>query len=114
MPPALSVLIFQIELGEGDNGVLERASSEWSAFQITILNVDVVVELRVARTADHREEEHVLIVDGWVSNLEPELDRILAGPHREGRGHEANETLLSVQVRRHVTVIARDSVKNLV
>lgn len=53
VPPTVGVLILRLELCECDDGILEGGRTEWGTLQITILNVDVVVELRVTLTADH-------------------------------------------------------------
>ena len=53
VPPTVGVLILTLELCECDDGILEGGRAEWGTLQITILDVDVVVELRVTLTADH-------------------------------------------------------------
>ena len=53
VPPSVLVLILTTELSESDDGVLKRGTAERGALKISILNVDMVVELGVAFTADH-------------------------------------------------------------
>ena len=74
----------------------------------------MIVELRVVLTADHREEQYVLVVDCRVSDFEPELDGVFAGPLLERRCIETNITLWCVKMGRHVSVIASDSIENLI
>ena len=74
----------------------------------------MIVELRVVLAADHREEQYVLFVNGWVCDFEPELDGVLARPLLERRCVEANIALWCVEMSRHVSVIASDSIENLV
>ena len=76
MPPSISILIRQVELCECYDRVLERIVAERSAFEVSILDVNVVVELRVVLIGDHREEKYILIVHCWVTNLEPEFDSV--------------------------------------
>ena len=59
VPPPIRVLVFEFELSEGEDGVFEVRRAEWSAFQIALFDVHVVVQLGVALIADHGEEKHV-------------------------------------------------------
>ena len=93
MPPAVRILVLVSELIEGQDGVLVKRRAERGTLKISILDVDMVVELRVVLTADHRKEQYVLIVDGWIGNLEPELDGVFAGPLLERGSVEANIAL---------------------
>ena len=90
MPPSVSVLILELELSESEDGVFEGGCTERGTLQVAILDVDVVVVLRVALTADHREDKHVLLVDGGISDFEPKLDGVFSGPLLERRSVKAN------------------------
>ena len=90
MPPPVRVLVLKLELSEGEDGVLEGSCAERGTLQIAILDVDVIVVLRVALAADHREDEHVLLVDGGIGDFEPEFDGVFSGPLLERRSIKAN------------------------
>ena len=90
MPPSVCVLVLKLELSEGEDGVLEGGCAERGTLQVTILDVDVVVVLWVALTADHRENKHVLLVDGGIGDFEPKLDGVFSRPLLERRSVKAN------------------------
>ena len=112
MPPAICILVFLCKLGESHHRVFIASSAKGSALQITILDIDVVVELWIALLRDHREQKHILGVNGRVLDFEPKLDGILTSPLLEGRCVEADEAVGGVEVGRHVAVVASDSVKD--
>ena len=57
VPPTVSVCIFLTEVREGDDGILVGLLrfAERSAFQIAVLDVDVIVKIRVLLRGDNRE-----------------------------------------------------------
>ena len=85
--------------------------SERRAFQIAILNVDVVVKIRVLLRGHNREQKHVLPVDLGILDFEPEFNGVGAGPLVENWSEEADVTLRRVQVRGHVPIIAGNSIE---
>ena len=114
VPPSVGVLILEAELSEGKNRVLERGSAERGTLEITIFDVDVIVVLWVALTADHGEDEYVLVIDCRISNFEPKLNGVFSGPFLERRRIKANVAFWRVQLSRHMPIIASNSVKHSV
>jgi len=96
MPPSIGILVRQLELIESDYWVFGRLVSKWSAFEVAIFNVNVVVILWIADTWDHWENDNILIVDAWVVDFEPEFDAILRGPFFEGWCREAYIAILGI------------------
>ena len=76
MPPSISILIRQVKLCECYDWVLERIVAKRSAFEVAILDIDVIVELGVVLIGNHREEKYILVVNRCVSNFEPEFDSV--------------------------------------
>ena len=57
MPPAIYILILLRKVSEDDDGVLERLGAERSAFELALLNIDMVIwRWIIVLIGDHGEE----------------------------------------------------------
>jgi len=57
VPPAIYILILLRKVSEDDDGVLERLGAERSAFELALLNIDMVIwRWIIVLIGDHGEE----------------------------------------------------------